>query len=192
MSSLACGRQGWPQRANFIVTGVLYCTGARGLRQGPRRAVGPRLVPALVGAAGAGLIGSGLFVTDPVGGFPPPAVAEQGRDVAGLPAPTWQGTAHNLSAIPIFAGIPVAGLAAATAALRAGDRGWARCSAASSVAMVGNFLLFGAAFGGKRNLGGRGGIFQRLSVVAGFGWLTGLCLRVRRALSEPGEKGQHR
>lgn len=62
VSSLACGRQGWPQRANFIVTGMLYCAASRGLGQSPRRAVGP-LVSVLVGAAGAGLIGSGLFVS---------------------------------------------------------------------------------------------------------------------------------
>ncbi len=79
LSSLACGREGWPQRANVIVTGILYCVAARGLGHAPRRVVGPRLVPALVGAAGAGLIGSGLFVTDPVAGSPPPAVgAEEG------------------------------------------------------------------------------------------------------------------
>ena len=187
VSSLACGRQGWWQRANFILTGVLWCAAARGLGRAPRSAVGPRIVPALVAAAGAGLVGSGLFVTDPVGGFPlPSAPAVNSGDAAASTsgAQTWEGELHNLSAIPIFAGIPVAALAAAAAAARAGDYRWACYSASSSLAMVGSFMLFGAAFGGKRNLAGRGGIFQRLSIAAGFGWVTALSCRTLRALQQ--------
>ncbi len=186
VSSLACGRQGWWQRANFILTGMLWCASARGLGQAPRRVVGPPFVSALVAAAGVGLVGSGLFVTDPVGGSPPPrAPAGEPGDVApASPAQTWQGHLHNLSAIPIFAGIPVAGLAAPVAAVRARDYRWACYSASSSLAMVGSFVLFGAAFGGKPNLTGSGGIFQRLSIVAGFGWVTALSCRTLRALQQ--------
>lgn len=71
VSSLADGPGGWAQRANFVLVGNLYCLAALGLARSPRRIVGPSVVPALVFAAGAGLIGSGLFVTDPVAGFPP-------------------------------------------------------------------------------------------------------------------------
>lgn len=185
VSSLACGREGWLQRANFIVTGILYCVAARGLGRDPRSVVGPRLVPALVGAAGAGLISSGIFVTDPVAGFPPPAVGAEEGSGGGASAPllpTREGRLHNLSAIPVFAGIPLAGLAAAAAAARGRDWRWASYSAGSSAAMVGSFVLFGAAFGGKSNLKERGGLFQRLSVMSGFGWLTALSLRALRAL----------
>lgn len=71
VSSLGAGRRGWPQRANFIVVGVLYSLAAQGMRQCPPRNVGPRAIPALVAAAGIGLIGSGVFVTDPMGGSRP-------------------------------------------------------------------------------------------------------------------------
>ena len=149
VSSLACGREGWLQRANFVLTGVLYSCAARGIARCPRQSTGPRLIPALLGAAGAGLIGSGIFVTDPVGGFPPAAPGEngssQGTDAAA--SPSLEGSLHNLCAIPIFAGIPVAGLASALAAARRKDYGWACYSAVSSLSMAGNFLLFGAAFG---------------------------------------------
>lgn len=60
---VASGRQGWWQRGNFVVTGMLWCAAARGLQQAPR-VVGPQVVPILVATAGAGLVGSGLFVTD--------------------------------------------------------------------------------------------------------------------------------
>jgi hypothetical protein len=64
------------------------------------------MVPALVAAASAGLVGSGLIVTEPVGRFPPPsAPAAEPRDdaVPASPARTWEGQLHSLSAIPIFA-----------------------------------------------------------------------------------------
>lgn len=187
VSSLACGHAGWLQRVNFVVAGALYCAAGRGLRKAPQSAVGSRAVPALVKAAGVGLIGSGLFVTDPVGGFPPTvAAAEEGTDDPALapPRPTREGMLHNVSALPIFVGIPVAGLAAAAGAVRAHEYRWACRSAASSVAMVGSFLLFGAAFGEKRNLGGHGGVFQRLSIVSGFGWVTALSIRALRAVRQ--------
>src|SRR5688500_8887454 len=47
-----------------------------------------------IGAVGIGLIGSDIFVTDPVSGYPPgsPAVSEY----------TWHGLVHDLFAIPTF------------------------------------------------------------------------------------------
>jgi hypothetical protein len=67
-SSLAVGRGGWGQRANFMLAGGLYCVAGRGLARSSSRVVGPAVVPVLVFAAGVGLIGSGAFVTDPVAG----------------------------------------------------------------------------------------------------------------------------
>jgi hypothetical protein len=89
---------------------------------------------------------------------------------------------HNLSAVPIFVGIPVAGMVSAFDASREGEYRWAAYSAGSSIAMAGSFALFGAAFGGKENLAGAGGIFQRMSIVFGFGWVSALCLRTLRRL----------
>lgn len=187
VSSLACGRQGRWQRANFIATGVLWCAAARGLRRAPGRVAGPWLVPVVVGAAGAGLIGSGLFVTDPVGGFPPrragaETVAE--TSVSASAVRSRAGRLHNLSALPIFVGIPVAGLAAGMSAALADDYRWASYSVVSSLVMIGNFVLFGAAFAGTPRLAGRGGIFQRLSIASGFGWVTALSVRTLRALRQ--------
>ena len=44
VSSLAAGQGGWSQRANFALTGALYCIAAHGLARSPRRTVGPRVV----------------------------------------------------------------------------------------------------------------------------------------------------
>jgi len=138
----------------------------------------------LVATAGIALIGSGVFVTEPVGGFPP---VTPGDDNSGQPAPagvalTREGKLHNICAVPIFVGIPVAGLASALLAARRGDSRWAWYSAGSSLGMLGGILLFGASFGDAPRLAGMGGVFQRISIAGGFGWLTALSLR---ALSSP-------
>ncbi len=177
VSSLADGRGGWSQRANFAFTGALYCIAAHGLARSPKRTVGPRVVPALIVGVGAGLVGSGLFVTDPVAGFPPSPREHDVPDRTRSIAPTRGGTLHNLCAIPIFAGIPVAALISATSAARSGEYRSASYSAGSALSMMSAFVLFGAAFGGKPRLAGRGGVFQRISVTAGFGWLSALSLR---------------
>ena len=136
-------------------------------------------VPALVAGVGLGLIGSGVFVTDHVGGFPAEPSDEerlQDADAVGT-ASTREGRLHNLCAIPIFAGIPVAALAGAASALRGRDYRWAGDSLGSSVAMVGSFVLFGRALGGAPRLDGKGGVFQRLSIAIGFGWIAALLRR---------------
>jgi hypothetical protein len=83
------GRWSWPQRQAW---------------RAARPAASSRAAPVLIGAAGAGLIGSAVFTTDPVSGYPP------GTPDA-LTQPSRTGTAHNLAAIPVFTGLPAAALA---------------------------------------------------------------------------------
>jgi hypothetical protein len=158
--------------------GGLYCVGAQGLAHSQKRIVGPPVVPALILGAGIGLIGSGVFVTDPVAGFPLSARDPDGVDGAPPSVPvTREGRLHNLCAIPIFAGIPVSALTCAGSAARRSEYRWAGCSAGSAIVMAGASLLFGAAFGGVPRLARHGGIFQRISIATGFGWITALSLR---------------
>jgi hypothetical protein len=130
-------------------------------------------------AAGVGLIGSGVFVTDPVNGFPP---VEEGPG-GGFPpaAPTLAGTLHNLRAVPIFVGIPIAVATCAGVAALRGDHRWAAWCAASRIGMTGTTFLFGAGFGGAARLAEHAGAFQRISIATGFGWLSALSVRALRA-----------
>ena len=130
-----------------------------------------------------------MFVTDPVGGFPLRLPGGAGLDHAGSgAAPTRAGRLHNLFAIPVFAGIPVAAMASAATAVRGRDYRWAGYSTASGLAMVGSFVMFGTAFGDGSRLAGKGGVFQRLSIVCGCGWLTALSLRaLSYPVHQPGE-----
>jgi hypothetical protein len=180
VSSLADGRGGWLQRANFIVTGSLYCIAAHGLARSSRQTVGPRVVPLLTFGAGGGLICSGLFVTDPVAGYPPSPSGHNQRDRTPPVVVSRAGRLHNLSAIPIFFGIPIAALTSATSAARRREYRWASYSAGSAVAMMTTSVLFGAAFGGAPRVEAYGGVLQRVSITAGFGWLSALSLRALR------------
>ena len=179
VSSLAVGREGWGQRANFVLVGGLYCVAARGLARSSSRVGEPAVVPALVCAAGVGLIGSGVFVTDPVAGFPPEHAAGAVGATAEV-APTRSGQLHNLCAIPIFVGLPVAALVGAGSAVRRREYRWAAYCTASSIGMASACALFGAAFGGMPKLAPRGGLFQRMSIATGFGWLSALSIRALR------------
>jgi Protein of unknown function (DUF998) len=96
------------------------------------------------------------------------------------PRGTREGRLHNLCAIPVFAGIPAAVLACAGSAARGREYGWAAYCAGSAMGMTGAFALFGAAFGGRPGLAGRGGVFQRISIATGFGWMSALSFRALR------------
>lgn len=174
VSSLALGPGGALQRANFIITGSLYLAGSVGLARTRRSRFLSQPGPAMIAAAGIGLIGSGMFNTDPVSGYPP-----------GTPpqpvTPTRTGVRHNLCAIPIFAGIPAVALLSAGSSLRAGDTAWAVYSSATAVVTMGTAALFGQASAQKPSFVASGGLLQRVSITSAFTWLTALHIAVANA-----------
>jgi hypothetical protein len=173
VSSLALGSRGWIQAANFAVAGTLVLAGAAGLARAGDPAAGRRAAPILIGAAGAGLIGSAAFTTDPVSGYPPGS--------PDLPAePSRAGAAHNLTAIPVFLGLPAAALACSWRSGRGGQRGFALYSAGTAVTMLGTMALAGAGFGQSPRLAPSGGLFQRAAIISGFAWLSALSARALR------------
>jgi Protein of unknown function (DUF998) len=134
------------------------------------RTASSRVAPALIGAAGAGLIGSAFFTTDPVSGYPP------GTPDA-LTRPSRADAAHNLAAVPVFLGLPAAALASSWRCWRAGQRGFALYSGGTAVTMLATMALAGAGFGQSPRLVHLGGMFQRASIISGFTWLTALSAR---------------
>jgi hypothetical protein len=175
VSSLALGQRGWIQTGNFALTGTLFLAAAAGLARAGSPAASRPPVPALVGAAGAGLLGAAAFRTDPVSGYPP-------GTAAALPAPSRVGTAHSLAAVPVFLGLPVAAMTCGWRSWRGGERAFALYSAGSAVTVLATTSLAGAGFGQSPRLVRLGGLFQRASIISGFGWLTVLSAReLRRA-----------
>jgi Protein of unknown function (DUF998) len=173
VSSLALGPHGWTQTGNFALTGTLFLAAAAGLSRAGDPAASRLPVPALIGAAGTGLIGAAIFPTDPVSGYPP-------GTPGALPAPSRAGTAHNLAATPVFFGLPAAALSCGWRSWRTGQRTFALYSTGTAITMVTTAMLAGAGFGQSPRLVNRGGLFQRVSIVTGFGWLTVLSARELR------------
>ncbi len=152
------------------MTGTLVLAGAAGLGRTADPPLGSRAGRALIGAAGAGLIGAAVFATDPVSGYPP--------GTPGAPTqPTRTGMPHNLAAVPVFVGLPAAAFICSRQFIRAGHRGFARYSAATAATMLATMALAGSGFNQSPRLVNHAGLCQRASIITGFGWLTALSAR---------------
>ncbi len=184
VSSLALGPRGWIQIGNFAVAGTLFLAGAAGLARADDPLAGGRTAPALIGAAGAGLITAAVFTTDPVSGYPP------GTPDA-LTQPSRTGTVHNLAAVPVFLGLPAAALACGWRSWRADRHGFGLYSAGTAVTMLTTMAVAGAGFGQAPRLVNLAGLFQRASIITGFTWLTVLSAQALRRTPTIAAPGQH-
>jgi hypothetical protein len=151
-SSLALGPGGWVQSANFVVGGLLCLLLALSL--GTKKAL-PIAIWAL------GLIGAGVFITDPVSGYPP-----------GTPAfpfvRTFSGRMHDLLSVAGFLAMAVAFFAFA------GGKGrvWAIYSVLSGVVFTGSLFLATAGFAQVEAWVGIAGLLQRVAVITAWTWLS--------------------
>jgi Protein of unknown function (DUF998) len=172
VSSLELGDLGWTQRANFIVAGLLTAAFAVGLWRALRPLGGSTRGPLLVGAHAIGLLGAGIFVTDPVGGHPPGTpdhLQTYGSVHAAL---------HDLFSVGTFVGLPVACLVFARRFAGWGQRGWAIYSAATGAVFAVGLVLTSMAFNQAEGLVELGGLLQRATVTGGWAWLTLLAVHL--------------
>jgi hypothetical protein len=178
-SLLSLGDGGWQQIANFVASGSLIVLFSFGLRQLVQHGPASRWGPIMIGAVGLGLIGAGVFVTDPALGYPPGAPLGLGT---GHP-PSWHGGLHLLASLFVFGGLSVACLIFARRFRSAGDRSWTVYSRASGVGMFGFFVAAIVGASGSAGLDGVAGWLQRASIAIGFAWIAMLALRYARAVS---------
>ena len=166
VSSLAIGARGWRQVANFVMVGTAIVAFSRGMRAGRAGATsGTEWEARLLGVAGSGLIGAGIFSTDPVFGYPPAAPLL-------LKQESPSGHLHNLASLLFFAGLPGACFVAGRRAEQAGKRLWATYSLLTGVAMLVTFVLAGMGFTQHPRLAQNAGVVQRLSITTGLAWTT--------------------
>jgi hypothetical membrane protein len=172
VSSLELGDHGWVQHANFVVAGLLTLALAAGLRRAvPASTWGPLLV----GIWGLGLIGAGIFTTDPVSGYPP---GTPGRPVHA----TVPGTLHDLVSLVGFVALVAACFVFARRFAALGQRAWAGYSVLSGIVFVAALVLASVAFSQTGALVGVGGLIQRVMATTAWIWLTLLALRARRTV----------
>jgi len=168
VSSLELGDHGWVQHTNFIVAGLLTLALAAGLRRALRT---PAAV--LVGIWALGLIGAGIFTTDPVSGYPP---GTPDRPVHA----TVHGTLHDVVSLVGFVAFVAACFVVARRSARLGRRGWAVYSVLTGIVFAVALVLASIAFSQNGALTSVGGLIQRIMATAAWAWLTLLALRTRR------------
>ena len=177
VSSLAFGDYGWLQSANFVVAGLLTLAFSVGLWRVFRPPEGSTWGPLLVGVWAVGLLGAGVFVTDPVSGYPPGAPDR-------LFGYSWHGALHDLFSGPACMALAAACFVFGRRFAAWGERGWATYSAVTGVVFLGGFILSSTGFGQAEGLVNLAGLFQRVAVSVGFGWLTLLAVRSLRSPPE--------
>ncbi len=101
VSSLALGDSAWTQTPNFIVAGLLTLAFVAGLRCALRARKGSSWGPLLVEVWAVGMLVAGVFVTNPVSGYPPGAPDR-------LSGHSWHGALHDLFFGPTFVTLAVA------------------------------------------------------------------------------------
>ncbi len=177
LSLLSNGSLGWIQIANFVVTGLLVLAGAFGMRRAMRGSRGGTWAPILIGLYGLGLVAAGLFVADPMNGFPP-------GTPAGPPSqPSGHGFLHILSGAVGFIGLIAACFVFARRYAAARQPGWAAFSIVTGV-------LFLAAFFGIAGGSQAGGttlivvtVAFTMAVILAWTWLSLTASRLKAGLA---------
>lgn len=165
VSALALGPQGWQQIANFLLCGLLVLLFSAGLRRSLRHGPGALVVPLLVAFWGVGLIGAGIFVTDPLGG-----------------PVTWHGQLHDLAfSLPGFAALTLVMLTSAVVFARRRSPRFAIFSALGGVAFAVLFVVTTLGFVGLDPYAQSAGLWQRACVSIGWWWIALLAADRRRA-----------
>lgn len=174
LSLLSNGALGWIHITLFLATGLLVILGAAGLHAALRGRARSTRAPVPIGVFGAGLIGAGVFVADPMGGFPP------GTPPGTPSSVTLHGTGHFVAAAVGFLGLLVACAMFARHFARNHERGWAIYSGLTGIAFLGAFV--GIASG---STSAPVVIGFWIAVILAFTWLSLLCLRFRRGDVQP-------
>lgn len=145
VSELSIGPRGWIQQANFFGNSILLLACAVGLHS------------ILIGIYGAGLFGTGVFVTD--------AESKAAR--------TKHGILHDVFSGLIFASLCIACFVFAGQFAQVGDTGWQLYSIGTGVLYGVGFVLFARGFSlTKGYLYLYGGLLQKLTVALGGIWLS--------------------
>lgn len=169
ISSLSYGDWGWMQRTNFVITGLLLFAFAIGFRRVLRSSNGSVWGPRLIGLAGIGLIGAGIFIADPLNGYPPgtPLIPTER---------TVHGVLHDLFGVPVFLGLPIACFVFRRQFARMGERKWAVYSGINGLAMLIAFVFTSMGLNQVPGFAELAGLFQRLTVTIGLTWIASLAI----------------
>jgi hypothetical membrane protein len=150
VSTLSVGDQGWVQRGNFILFGLLMLGFAVGARSALRTGKASVAGPILLAVVGAGLVMAGTF----------------------------EGVVHLAAAVVVFVALAAACFVFARRFIgEDGRRGFGVYSIATGVAVPVLYVLTSSPI--AQTLGVTGAV-QRVTVAIGWGWIVLVALRLRR------------
>jgi hypothetical protein len=170
VSLLSNGDLGWIQITNFLVTGMLVIAGAVGMRRAMHSDLGRTWSPLLIGIYGLGLIGAGIFVADPMNGFPSGTPADANTISS-------HGLLHFITGALGFLALIAACFVFARRFATLGQRGWAAYSAATGI------LFFAAFFGIASGSGQAWSVISFwIGVVLAWAWISVMAARLMAGL----------
>jgi hypothetical protein len=170
LSLLANGPLGWIQVATLVLTGLMTGAAAVGVRRALRTTWGP----GLLAGYGVALVAAGVFVADPMDGFPIGTPAGPPAEVSTA------GLLHMAAGGVGFGCLVAAGLVLARRFAREGRSRWAVGSRISAGVVLLGFL--GVASGTTSPLAVLG---LWIGVVTGWAWLAAVCVHLYRRTPHP-------
>jgi hypothetical membrane protein len=171
-SLLSNGSLGWIQIANFIITGLMVIASAAGIRRALGSGRGATWSPRLLAVYGLALIAAGIFVADPMAGFPPGTPAGRPGTIS------LHAMLHIVAASIGFLCLVAACLVMARRFASQGRRGWSLFSAIVGVAFL-------AAFVGVASGSGSSAVVLAFwaALILAWTWLAALAVHLYRQVS---------
>ena len=167
LSLLSNGPLGWIQIANFVFAGLLAIAAAAGMRRVLRSGRGRTWGPLLIAVYGLGYIGAGVFVADPMNGFPP-------GTPEGLPGgASWHSWMHLISGSLGFLALIAACFVFARRFSGLGRRGWMAYSVATGLVVLAAVVGISS---GSQSAATIVGFF--VAATLGWAWLSLLSVRL--------------
>lgn len=172
-SLLSNGSNGWIQIANFVLTGAMVIAFAAGVRRALRGGTGQTWGPLLLALYGLGLIAAGVFVADPMSGFPPGTPGGRPESIS------MHGILHIASAAIGFLGFTAATFVVGQRFARERGSSWAWASRVTG-------LVFLAGFAGVASGSGSSAVVIGfwIALVVAWGWMAVLAISLYRRVGE--------
>jgi hypothetical membrane protein len=166
VSQLSLGPFGWVNTIAILLTGLALLAVAAGLRRALVTGTGSTWAPRLIGVTGVGFLLGGAFPIGPGLNYPPGTPAQQ----------TMSGLIHGLAITVAFGCLSAACFVMARRfAGESTGRGWARYSTISGLLVATGYLATSVITGLDQVgvlAGAPGGLLQRITIIAGFGWIV--------------------
>ncbi len=177
ISSLSIGNLGWTQITTFLVVGTLLFGFAIALK---RIAIAQGLSVAgahIIAFCALGLIGAGLFVSDPLSGYPSGLhTLRENRSLSGI--------LHDMFSAFLFIGYPFAAYKFARIFMKKKETYWAIYTIFSGLTFICFFIITSMGSGQVAGFVDYGGLFQRITLTILWCWITLVAIHFLRVCDD--------